>query len=343
MFKVNRMTVAIVSERSLADVDGSSFRPLMQSRGLQANGFTDFKIFDLNTLNSFNESDFAIVHAHQRSGLLFSNYLVDLHGVFTRQFDDAISRYWFLKRRAARVLRFHEIEKMQSALLSRAKGIICAGESIEEFARPIGRAFLVRNCVDLNRYEKCDVSSTRIAVCGPFLKTYHNRYQLEYVTRIAKQFPRLSFLLIGRIKDDDLKILGSLSNVQVTGYVDSFIDVLRTCSILLAPYPSFTSQGGAKTKLIEAAACGMCIVATPYAVCDFYADDVLIGEETSGLARHLEYLTESESHRKTIGQKARAYVSICHSHLTETRKLIRAYEEFDSSCGTMHQPGVIRK
>jgi len=322
------MTVAIVSPARLSEPDGSSFRPLMQSEGLRANGFTDFGLFELSSASRFNENDFSIIHAHQTSGLLFNNYLVDLHGVATRQFSDALKKYSFLKRRAAEYLRFPDVRKMEMRLLGNAKGIICAGESIEEFARPTGKAFLVRNCVDTSRYEICDWSSSKIAVCGPFLKTSQNRYQFEYLIRIAKAFTELSFVVIGRTDIQDLRTLHNFANIQTVGYVSNFIETLRKCSILFAPYPLFTSQGGAKTKLIEAAACGMCVVATPYATCDFLAENTLVGEKVESLAEHLLYLVQSEDVRKSIGQSMRRYVSTNHNHLTETRKLIRVYEEF---------------
>jgi len=327
--RANGMTVAIVSARTLSERDGSSFRPWMQCEGLKANRFLNFRLFDLNSLDQFDENDFSIVHAHQNSGLLFGNYLADLHGVPTREFNCAISRYRFPKREAARLMKSREIEKMQDRLLGNAKGIICAGESIEEFARPLGRTYLVRNCVDLNRYGQCDISSTQIAVCGPF-SGYSNQYQIECVVRVAKLFPRLSFLLIGRVEDRDLRILSGAANIRATAYVDNFPDALRTCSILFAPYASFSAQDGVRTKLIEAAACGMCIVATPYAMCDFYGDNVLVAEEISELGHHLEYLAESEDNRRNMAKSMRTYVSVYHNHITETKKLIKVYEEFEN-------------
>jgi glycosyltransferase involved in cell wall biosynthesis len=239
-----------------------------------------------------------------------------------------LGKYPLPKRKAAELLRLHGIEKMEKTLLGKARGIICAGESIEEFARPTGKTFLVRNCLDVSKYEDCDWSSTKVAVCGPFLKTYQNRYQLEYMSRVAKAFPKLTFLLIGRMDDQDLGQLSGFRNIRATGYVEDFINTLRSCSVLFVPYPHFTSQGGAKTKVLEAAACGMSIVATPYAICDFFAENVMVGKDLESLGRHLQYLSESEDNRKSIGRSMREYVSENHSHLTETKKLIKIYGEF---------------
>ena len=322
------MTIAVTSPSCLSEPNGSSFRPLMQCEGLKANGFSDFKLFGSDSLGDLNENNFSIIHAHQTSGLLFNNYLVDLHGVFTRQLKDALGKYSFVKRKAAEFLRLPEVRRMERRLLERAKAIICAGESIEAFARQKGTAFLIRNCVNVSLYKDCDWSSTRIAVCGPFLKIYQNRYQLEHIVRIAKAFPKLSFVLIGRIENEDLRTLRDLTNIQPMGYVNNFVETLRSCSVLFAPYPHFTSQGGAKTKLIEAAACGMCIVATPYAVCDFFAENSMIDEEDECLAKHLLYLTENEDNRKSVGQRMKKYVLANHDHLAETKKLIKVYEEF---------------
>lgn len=325
----HKMTVAIVSEKRFADADGSSFRPLIQSEGLRANGFTDFKLFDINSLNNMNEGDYSIIHAHQRTGLQFDNYLVDLHGVFTRQFKDAITRYSFVKRQALQILKLPSIEKMQNILLKRAKGIICAGESIEEYAKAFGTTYLVRNCVKLNSYKDCDYAPSEVCVCGPFLKTYQNYHQLKYVLEVAKKLPKLSFVLIGKIEYEDQNMLNRFNNIKTLGYVNNFIEQLRTCSILFTPYPSYSSQGGAKTKLIEAGACGMPIVATPYATCDFRSDDVLVGTDIKKLSEGLLYFAESESNRKHIGQKIKLSISEYHNYLVETRKLIQLYKEIE--------------
>lgn len=323
----HKMTVAIVSEKRFADADGSSFRPLIQSEGLKANGFTNFKLFDINSLNNLNESDYSIIHAHQRTGLQFDNYLVDLHGIFTRQFEDAITRYSFIKREALRLLKLHSIEKMQNLLLKRAKGIICAGESIEEYVKAFGTTYLVRNCVKLNSYEDCYYSSTKVCVCGPFLKTYQNYHQLKYVLAVAKKLPKISLVLIGKIEVEDQDILNRFSNVKMLGYVNDFVEQLRDCSILFAPYPFYSSQGGAKTKLIEAGACGMPIVASPYATCDFRSDDAWVGTDTKKLMEGLLYFSESESNRKYVGQKIKSAISEYHNYLVETKKLIQVYKE----------------
>lgn len=323
------MTIAIVSERGFSYIDGSTFRPLIQSEGLRTNGFTDFRIFDMNSLNELNEDDYSIIHAHQRSGLQFTNYLVDLHGVFTCQFKDAITRYSFVKKQALKIAKLSKIEKMQDSLLKRARGIICAGESIEEYARNFGTTYLIRNCVKLSLYKDCDYSSNKVCICGPFLKTYQNYHQLKYVFEVVKKLPQISFVLIGKIEDEDKNTLDKFSNVQTLGYVKDFVEQLRSCSMLFAPYPSYTSQGGAKTKLIEAGACGTPIVATPYATCDFQSSDIWVGSDIRKLSEGLLYFAESESNRKYFGQKIKPYVSEYHNYLLETKKLVDVYKEVE--------------
>ena len=321
------MTIAIVSEKAFTAVDGSSFRPLMQSEGLQANGYNDFKLFHVDSLKNFNESDYSIIHAHQKTGLQFSNYLADLHGVYTHQFKDRITSSSFLQRQKLRMRNLPKLKKMQDSLLKRAKGIICAGESIEEYAKSVGTTtYLVRNCVNLSLYENCDYSSSKVCVCGPFLKAYDNYYQLRYVLEMAKKLTQIQFMLIGKIEAEEQDTISKFDNIHVLGYVDNFIEKLRSCSILFAPYPSYSTQGGAKTKLIEAAACGIPIVATSYAICDFQCNDVLIGKDIAELSERLLYLAQSEGNRKHIGQKLKSYVSEYHNYLLETKKLIQVYK-----------------
>ena len=65
---------------------------------------------------------------------------------------------------------------------------------------------------------------------------------------IVKKFPDVEFVFIGptdKIFFDALQF----KNTTFTGLVDNYIDTLRTCSVLLAPYPEFACYLGSKTKI----------------------------------------------------------------------------------------------
>ena len=78
---------------------------------------------------------------------------------------------------------------------------------------------------------------------------------------VVKHFSNIDFVFIGptdKIFRDELEF----KNTTFLGKVDNYIETLRTCSVLFAPFPDYAYYLGSKTKFIEAAACQM--PARPY-------------------------------------------------------------------------------
>ena len=102
--------------------------------------------------------------------------------------------------------------------------------------------------------------------------------------------------------------------------------MLRSCSVLLAPYPEYAHYLGSKTKFLEAAACQMPIITTPAGNIDFQNDYVCIGKTKQELVKQMHYL-ENESTRMDLGKKLRDEISKKYNAEIEIEKVIKIYKE----------------
>lgn len=86
---------------------------------------------------------------------------------------------------------------------------------------------------------------------------YHpNRDACKYISDLARQFDDLRFSIFGRNSE---LITSTLPNVAVLGEVANVADHLQFGAIYFAP---LSFGAGIKNKILEAMACGMCVVTT---------------------------------------------------------------------------------
>jgi len=108
--------------------------------------------------------------------------------------------------------------------------------------------------------------------------------------------------------------------------VDNYIDTLRKCSVLLAPYPDYAYYLGSKTKFVEAAACQIPIITTPVGNIDFQNDFVCVGKTNNELISHILYL-ENENNRLELGKKLKNEIIKNYNADIEIKKVIKLYTE----------------
>jgi glycosyltransferase involved in cell wall biosynthesis len=316
--------VAIYTKKDLTKISGSTIRPIWQAKGLRKNGFRDFVL----TSDPSHLKDAQLVHAHQDSAYELNRpYLADVHGILWTYEQAAISMmpFSYHKLRARYIqLRRKNFEK---EVYSRARCLICASEIIGHKLSGLSPIEIIRNSVDLSKYSQTSCHTLRVAVVGPFVESHENKYAIPLLLRILKLTEEIKFVVIGEVSSEYKRTLSAFRNVVFSGYTRNFLSALRSCSVLLAPYPSNGLIGGVKCKVLDAAASSMGIVAT-YNGASGFADRCYIhGETPEELVEGLHYL-EDESVRRDLGKKARTEVERSHNYLTEAAKLIKIYKRF---------------
>ena len=263
------------------------------------------------------------------SGRLLKNhrYIVDAHGlefVFSSHMVHGYSyRSW---RKWAFLAKSYHYKKLETKIFKNSKHIICAGENILDRVKNIQSSTLVRNAVFPENYIPTQCKKLKIALVGPFLPGKLNYYGFGMIQFLVKKFPEIEFVFIGptdKTFSDGLQF----KNTTFTGQVDNYIDTLRTCSVLLAPYPEYACYLGSKTKFIEAAACEMPIVTTPIGNLDFQNDYVCLGKTNSDLANQIDYLKD-ENVRDDLGKKLKNEILKKYNANIEIKKVIKLYNEF---------------
>ena len=142
---------------------------------------------------------------------------------------------------------------------------------------------------------------------------------------VVKQFENIEFVFIGPTDKNFQKEL-QFNNTKFTGTVNNYVEILRSCSVLLAPYPEYAYYLGSKNKFLEAAACQMPIITTPVGNVDFQNDYVCIGKTKEELVNQMKYLND-ESVRTDLGKKLRNEISKKYNAEIEIDKVIKIYNE----------------
>ena len=320
--------VFMITEHKIDGVNASGNRAQWEIDALRRKGFSDIKLIDKFDKTKIPEIAGGLVHAQQLSGRLLDNsrYIVDAHGleyVHSAHLAGGYPLYswrkWSFKAKS------HHYKKLEHRIFRNSKHIICAGEKIYETVKKIQNATVVRNAVFLENYKPTDCKDLKVALVGPFQEGKINYFGLDMIRFVVKQFENVEFVFIGPT-DKSFQDALQFKNTKFTGKVDNYIETLRSCSVLLAPFPDYAYYLGSKTKFLEAAACQMPIVTTPVGNVDFQNDYVCIGKTKEELVDQMHYL-ENESIRADLGKKLRDEISKNYNAETEIEKVIKIYKE----------------
>ena len=321
--------IIMVTEFKKNSPNGSVNRPKWEIEALQRKGFTNIELVDEFNKTKINQiSDDSLIHAQQLSGRLLkkSKYIADVHGLeylhsswLSKGYSFSSWRHWSF------IAKKYFYKKLEHKIFRNSKHIICAGEKIFDIVKDIQTATVVRNSVFLEKYKPTECKKLKVALVGPFLPGKINYFGLDMIKFVVKQSEDIEFVFIGPT-DKNFKDALQFKNTKFTGKVDNYIETLRSCSVLLAPYPDYAYYLGSKTKFLEAAACEMPIITTPVGNLDFQNDCVCLGKTKQGLVEQINYL-KNESVRKDLGKKLRNEISRKYNAEIEVEKLIKIYKE----------------
>ncbi len=326
--KRRRILVVMVTEHSMDQVKGSTVRPAWQIEALNRSGFTDIELIDNFDGSKIKDVAGRLIHAHQLSGRFLQGlrYMVDIHGLehdSARRFASAYPAYSWRKWAFRFKARYYGA--MEERVFHNSVHLICSGETIYERVKNLQSSTIVRNAITLSRFRPTECRDLRVALVGPFVLGTANYYGLDMIREVVRRIEDVEFVFIGRADSSFMEQL-RFKNAVFNGEARDYPEVLRQCSVLLAPYPEFAYYLGSKNKFLEAAACEMPVITTIWGAADFNNDLLLIGNTADDLVQRLLYLRD-EAARRELGRKLRHEVEVNHNTDVEVKKLIKLYQK----------------
>jgi glycosyltransferase involved in cell wall biosynthesis len=339
--------VAIVTSGSLLRPNGGALRVLYQARGLWECGFRDFTVFSREPDPRWpfaqgrvrprgpaefifdQPPGFDLYHAHQNAGLFFEGRVwADLHG--WAPVESALG--WRARPFAPRAAALYLLSVWAVRRLARrCERFICASESIADNVRknlknapPLE---VVRNAVDLAEYPVSVCERPAVGVIGGFTSRW-GVPAFAMALQVAELCPEIPFRFVGRISPAQQEDARRLSNVHALGEVDEagFKAFFQTVSIALMPYDKSCRGGGARLKLLQAAASGLAVISTPVGVEGFDGGkDVLIGRTTAELAGVIRGQLLDAGARRRQGLALRRRAEEAHDYRKEGERLAGLY------------------
>ena len=321
--------VSIITESSLNKLNGNVARPKWEFESIKKNGFKNIQLvgnFSQKVEEGLKDD---LIHAQQLSGNILKNskFITDVHGLeyfqsenLARGYSNFSWRKWRFKNKAK------HWKKIELEVFKKSQHLICAGESILEKVEKIQNATLVRNSLNLENFLFTTCKEMNVGLVGPFIPGKINYLSINIMKEIFKKLPKINFTIIGKT-DKFFRETLNFKNVKFTGETLNYLETLRNCSVLLAPYPEYAYYLGSKNKILEAAACKIPIITSKRGAIDFNNKLLLIGESADQLIEKILYL-KNENIRKELGNQLRCEIEQNHNAEKESKKIIKIYNEF---------------
>lgn len=193
------------------------------------------------------------------------------------------------------------------------------------------RSICIRNGVDLEYFTPAPDGQRE---APPFSLAFWGRMDFEpnidamtwfaanVWPRLRLRYPRATLTIAGKNPTADVLALGGQSGITVAGEVNDIRAVAAAASVVILP---MRCGGGIKNKLLEAAAMGKAIVATPHAIqgLDLPPQQMLLTAHTledwlSAVGR----LVSDKPCRQRLGRVARQWVQRHHTWDAAARQLL---------------------
>jgi glycosyltransferase involved in cell wall biosynthesis len=321
--------ISIITQHDMNTPNGSTIRPKWQFEALKKNNFNNVELVDSFNETKLNDVSDTLIHAHQFSGKWIKDqkYFVDIHGLEHIQSLNLSHGFpihsW---KKYAYIAKSYYYKKFEINLFKNSTHLICSGEDIFEKVKKFQNSTVVRNGIFLNNFSPTTCNELRVATVGPFLPGTINYEGLALIKKTVKGLPNTKFVFIGKT-DDSFKNELNFRNCEFLGLVDNYYEVLRSCSVLFSPYPSYAKYLGSKNKFLEAAACEMPIITTSSGAVDFKQELLLIGNSSDKLIQLIESM-KNENERKKIGKSLRVEIEKNYNANIEIKKIVKLYNEY---------------
>jgi polysaccharide biosynthesis protein PslH len=227
--------------------------------------------------------------------------------------------------RAVRRYNHRIARRFELALIPRFDAMLTVTEADRRFLRETGAAtppvHVVPICVDTAGHPlegDAERAVDQIVFVGAMFYepnadavTYFHR---EIYPRIRDRAPGVRFVIVGRNPADAVRRLARVDpSVSVTGTVEDVRGYYRNSTVFVAP---IRHGGGMKTKIVEAMAAGLPVVATSFAMEGIEArngEEAFIADDPEDFATRVVNLLDDRSLRQRLAVAAQALVERSHS------------------------------
>lgn len=144
---------------------------------------------------------------------------------------------------------------------------------------------------------------------------------------LHQQTPALIFTIVGRNPSDEVRELGSIPGVEITGTVPDVRPFYRGAVAAIVP---LRVGGGSRLKIIEAMAAGIPVVSTTLGAEGLAVkrgENILIADTNQELSSTILGLIENENQQKSLSQAGRALVSLRYDWASVGNQLVSMYAE----------------
>ena len=143
---------------------------------------------------------------------------------------------------------------------------------------------------------------------------------------IRRSIPDVTFLIVGRNPGRKVQELSGIEGVEVTGYVPDVRPFLARAQVSVAP---FSIAAGIQTKILEAMAAGLPVVATPkgcQGLAREVADMIEMGRTPEELAQKVVGLLENPVRARSHGMESRRRVAVAYNWDRILREMVELVE-----------------
>ncbi len=144
---------------------------------------------------------------------------------------------------------------------------------------------------------------------------------------IRDRVPEVSLWVVGKDPPAEVRALGGVPGVTVTGTVPDLRPYLQQAGLAVAPV---AYGAGIQNKVLEAMACATPVVASPLAMSALEAvdgRDLVVADTPEAWANAVVHLVSDEAKSRAVGSAGRAYVESHHSWAAIVTQLEESYHE----------------
>lgn len=207
--------------------------------------------------------------------------------------------------------------------------IIACGDSEYEFAKKMGKAFVVRNSVNVEEITKYNSGekNNRIVI-GTIGRLCEQKNPVLF-NRLAERFPEISFVWIG---DGELRDRLKFKNIEVTGWLDREKALKRLSGFDI--YIQTSSWEGLPFTLLEAMAMGKPVVVSSVAGnkdAVRHGENGFLCESLDDFESNLKKLLNDSEKRDIMGDQSLVLVKEFFNRERNLKKILDIYREYPKS------------